>query len=157
MGYAHIVAPEVLLPAPLNDPRDDAIPVAPASRPFPQDIHRHRRQYNRSRDPANDKETISHALVEDPIVGVESQPKSEKVLDKIHDGKGLGGLLAVAVNDVGDDAGGAQLDAEVDEAQTNNDGNRPGILGVEGLAPGEEAGCSEEEVSRHDGESKFGF
>jgi hypothetical protein len=34
-------------------------------------------------------------------------------------------LFTVAVYDVGDDAGGAELDTEVNETQTDDDGDRP--------------------------------
>lgn len=63
----------------------------------------------------------------------------------------------MTVDDVRYDPRGAKLHAKVDEAQTYDYRDRPGVDGVEGLAPSEEAGCGEEKVSNHDGEAEFGF
>lgn len=63
----------------------------------------------------------------------------------------------MAVNHVDHYACYSELDAEVDHAHADDDGDGPGLLGVEGLAPGEEAGCCEKEEEDHYGQAEFGF
>lgn len=129
--------------------------ICPAPSPLAKHIHRNGRQHHARRDAPDDKEAVAHALDHDPVISIKRQPECEQVLDKVHDGEGLGRLLAVAVDDVCHDASGAELDAEVDQAQAHDHGDGPGVLRVERLTPGEEACCGEEEVGRHDGKSEF--
>jgi hypothetical protein len=61
-----------------------------AACPLSEDVHGHSSQHNRDSNTANDKETVAHTLKCNPVIDVESQSKSEHVLDKVHDGKCLG-------------------------------------------------------------------
>lgn len=131
------------------------MPISPAPSPLTKDIHRDGRKHHRRRDAANNKEAVPHTLDHDPVIRVKGQAEGKHVLDKIHDGKGLGRLLAVAVDDVGHHAGRAELDAEVDQTQAHDDGHGPRVLGVEGLSPGEEADGCEDEVCGHDWEAEL--
>lgn len=63
----------------------------------------------------------------------------------------------MAIDDVGDHTGGTELDAEVDEAETNDDRDRPWGQRFGGLTPCEEAGSGEEEVGYHDWEAELRF
>lgn len=99
---------------------------------------------------ADDEEAIPDTLCGDPIVGVKCQSKSKHVLDEIHDRKGFGRLLTMAVGNVGDDGCGAELNAEIDDSHADDDWNWPGVLVVKRLAPGKEASSGEDEVSDHD-------
>jgi hypothetical protein len=131
--------------------------VSPASRPLPINIHGDGQQTDTNRDPSNCKKHIPHALCCHPIVQIVRQPKCKHVLDEIHRCECFARFVAMAVDDVRYHARGPELDAEVDEAEANDDGYFPGILRVGGLAPGEETGRGEEEVCDHDGETELGF
>lgn len=104
-----------------------------------KDVHGNRSEHNSSCDAANDEETVTNTLDSNPVVDVEGQAKREEVLDEVHDGEGLGGLFTMAINDIDDDAGGSELNAEVDESEAYDDSNGPGVLGVECLTPSEES------------------
>lgn len=142
---------------PLNDLCDDLMSICPAPSPLAKHIHRNSRKHHARRDATDDKEAVAYSLDHDPVVSIKSQPECEQVLDKVHDGEGLGRLLAVAVDDVCHNARGAELDAQVDQAQANDDGDGPGVLRVERLAPGEEPCGGKEEVGGHDRQSEFGL
>lgn len=122
-----------------------------------QNIHGHRQKSHSRRDTPNNEEAIPNTLGCNPVVAVECQSEGEEVLDKVHDREGLGCLLTVAVDYVRDDAGRAELDAQVDETEADNDGDGPRVLGVERLAPGEKADGCKEQVGGHDGQAKLGF
>ncbi len=129
----------------------------PTPTPLSPDIHRHGQQSNPNCNTANGKETISDTLRINPPINVEGQTEGKNVFDKVHRCKSLACFIAVAVDDVRYDSRGAELYAKIDEAQAYNYRDRPGVDGVERLAPSEEAGCGEEKVSNHDGEAEFGF
>lgn len=118
--------------------------ISPAPRPFAQNIQRHRREHHSRCNTPNNEEAVPHSLDGDPVIAVECQSKGEKVLDKVHDGEGLGRLLPVTVDDVRDNAGRAELDTEVDEAEADDDRDGPRVVSVQGLSPGEKAGSGEE-------------
>lgn len=120
--------------------------VRPAPGPLPKDVHRHRSEYHCRRDTANNKEAVPHPLHRNPVVAVECQTEGKEVLDEIHDSEGFCGLLSVNVDYVGHDSGGSELDAQVDETETDDDRNGPRILGVKRLAPGEESNGGEHKV-----------
>lgn len=141
----------------LDNPLDQAVAGGEAAGLLAEDVHGNGGEGGADSDAANDKKAVAHALDGDPVVGVKGHAKGKHVLDKVHGGKGLGGLHAVAVGDVGDDAGGAELDAKVDEAHADDDGNGPGVLVVEGLAPGKEATGCEQQVRHHDGQAELGL
>lgn len=120
------------------------MPVGPAPGLLPKDIHRDCRENHRHGDTADHEEAVAHALHSDPVVAVKGHAEREEILDEVHDRKRLGRLLPVAVDDVRDDAGRAQLNAEVDKTQTDDHRHRPGGLDVECLAPGKETRCGKE-------------
>src|SRR3954463_13969158 len=74
--------------------------VVPAPRLLTPDVHRDGQQCDGHRDAANDEEAVANALHRNPVVYVESQSEGEHVLDKVHDSKGLAGLLPVAIRHV---------------------------------------------------------
>lgn len=63
----------------------------------------------------------------------------------------------MAVNNVCDNTRSAQLNTEIDQAQAYNDGDRPRVLRIRGLAPSEEAGRGEQEIGHHDWQTELGF
>lgn len=143
--------------SPLHNSSNNAMPVGPAPSLLAEDIHGYGCKHNRRCNATDDKEAIPHSLDHDPVIGVEGQPKGEHVFDKVHDGKRLRGLLAMAVHDVRHYPRRAELDAEIDEAQAHDHGHGPRVLGIEGLAPGEEPYRSEEQVRSHDGQTELGL
>lgn len=122
-----------------------------------RDVHRHSQQRHPHRNPPDGKKRPPHPLARNPPVHVERQPKREQVLEAVHRRERLAGFLAVAVHHVRHHACRRQLHPEVDKPQADDDGDGPGVQRVGGLAPGEEAGCREEEVGDQDGEAEFGF
>ncbi|KAK6854593.1 hypothetical protein PG995_009686 [Apiospora arundinis] len=107
--------------------------------------------HHADRDAANDEEALADALGGDPVVDIKGHAEGEHVLDEVHSGEGLGRHGAMRVGHVGHNTRRPQLHAEVDEAHTHDDGDRPGVLAGQALAPGEEARHGEEEVGHHDG------
>ena len=133
------------------------MPISPTPRPLPIDIHRNRTQANPNRNPPNGKKHVPNPLSRNPIIQIIRQSKRKHVLDKIHRSERFAGFVSMAVYDVGYDAGGAELNAEINEPESDDHGNFPRVVGVAALAPGEETSCSEEEVGYHDWEAEFGF
>lgn len=120
-------------------------------------LHWNGQKGDSDRDATNDEKHVSHALARDPTVEVKGQAEGEEILDKVHDGKSLSGLLTMAVHHVGDDGSGPQLDAQVDQAEADHDGDGPRGSIVCGLSPTEESGGGEEDICHHDGEAELGF
>lgn len=141
----------------LQDSIQHFIPKHPTPRLLPVDIHgnsRHRYRYCRT---ADHEECISHALDSNPIICVECQTKCEHVFDEIHDRECFGGLFAMAVAHVCDNACRAELYAEVDKAHADDNGNGPWVLFVERFAPRKESSCREDEICNHHWEAEFGL
>jgi len=131
--------------------------IYPAPRPLPINVHRDREQTNTDREPTNGEEDIPRSLCRNPIVYIVHEPESKEVLDEVHRCECFACLLTMAIYDVGHDTGSAELNTEVDEPESDDHGNFPGVESVGCLAPGEEAGCGEKEVCYHDWETEFGF
>ncbi|KAK8014765.1 hypothetical protein PG990_008061 [Apiospora arundinis] len=125
--------------------------VREAPCPLPEYVHGHGQQHHPDSDAANDEEALADALGGDPVVDIKGHAEGEHVLDEVHSGEGLGRHGAMRVGHVGHNTRRPQLHAEVDEAHTHDDGDRPGVLAGQALAPGEEARHGEEEVGHHDG------
>jgi len=131
--------------------------IHPTPRPLPINVHRNRKQTNADRESTNGEEDIPCSLCCKPIVDVIHEPESKEVFDEVHRSECFSCLFAMAIYDVGHDTGSAELNTEVDEPESDDHGNFPGVESVGCLAPGEEAGCGEKEVCYHDWETEFGF
>lgn len=118
-------------------------PLHPTPCTLSVDVHWNRCQRDSNGSSADNIKRVSYTLHRDPVIGIERQAECKKILDEVHNGKGLGGLLAMAIGDVGYHGGSSQLNTQVDKAHADNDGNRPRVLIVERLAPGKESGRSE--------------
>lgn len=131
--------------------------VCEAPRLFSIDIHRYSCEHHPYRDTTYYEEAVAHSLHGNPVIAVERQSKCKHVLDEVHDGKRLRSLLSMAVNNVSDDSGCAELNSKIDQAHAYYDRYRPWLLLGEALTPREEAGCCEEQIRSHDGQSKLGL
>lgn len=103
----------------------------PTSRTLAVDVHGDRAKCDSDSSSTNNIKRIPHTLYRDPVIGVERQAECEKVLDEVHDGESFGGLLAMAVGDVGDDGGSSQLNTQVDQTHADDDWDGPRIAIVE--------------------------
>ena len=76
---------------------------------------------------SNHKEGIPHALVLNPVVHIEAHAKGKDILGETHHRVCFNSLTTMRVNDIGYEANDAELDSEVDHAQTGDDRDRPGL------------------------------
>jgi hypothetical protein len=118
----------------------------PTPRPLSVDIHRNSSQTRRERQPANNKECLSDTLIHNPVVDIKRKTECKGILDEVHSREGFARLIAVGVDDVGYDTCSAELDAEVDQTETDDYWDRPGVLVLRGLTPGEESDRGEDEI-----------
>ena len=118
----------------------------PTPRSLTKNIHRNCSQTNRKCQSANNKETIPDTLICNPSINIETQTKRKSVLDKVHRSKGFRCFIAMGVDDIRYDPSGTQLNTEVDEAKTEDDGDGPWVFGCRRLAPCEETDCCEDEI-----------
>jgi len=102
--------------------------ISPTSRSLPIDIHRDSEQADRNRQATNREEDISHTLCCNPAIQVIGQSESEHVLNEIHGCECFTRFVTMAIDDVGHDSGGSELDSEVDEAEADDDGDGPWVL-----------------------------
>lgn len=114
-------------------------------------------QADTNREATDGEEHISRPLGCEPVAQIIHESESKEVLDEVHGCERFTGLLTMAVNNVGDDTCGTELDAKVDQAEANDHGDFPGGESVSCLAPGEETRGGEEEVGYHDWKTEFGL
>jgi len=133
------------------------MPITPAPRSLPPDVHWNRQQTDPNCNAPNREEHIPHALSGHPVVEILRQTESEHILDEVHRAECLACLVSVAVYNVGHDSGCAELDSEVDQAEADDDRNLPGVLGIGRLTPCEKSSGREDEVGDHDWESELRF
>jgi hypothetical protein len=100
-----------------------------------KNLHRNRYHCASNCDASNRKEAITDTLNRNPVVDVERHAEGKHVLHKVHGRKRLSGLLTMAVHNISDHTGGAELHAQVDETHADDDWDGPGFLRVGGLAP----------------------
>lgn len=129
----------------------------PASSPLSINVHGNSSQTSGQRQPSNHKESLSNTLIGNPIVDVERQSERKRIFDKVHDGKCLGRFIPMCVDHIGYDSGRPELNTEIDETQTDNYRNRPGILCIGCLTPSEKADRREHEIRNQDWKTEFRF
>lgn len=131
--------------------------INPAPRPLSINIHRNGKKTDPNSQASNCKEDVSNPLGCDPIVQIVCQAKSKHILDEVHRGECLSGLISVAIDNVGYYASCSELDTEVDQSESDDDRYLPRILSIRCLPPCEKASGSKEEVGHHYRETEFGF
>jgi hypothetical protein len=106
------------------------MPMRPAPRSLPINIHWDCEQTDRNRQPPNGKEDVSHPLCRNPVIQIVGQAKSKHVLNKVHCCKCFAGFVTMAIYNVGNNPSSAELDAEVNETESDDDGYFPRFLRV---------------------------
>jgi len=129
----------------------------PTTSPLSIDIHRNSSQTRRERQPTNNEESLPDSLVRNPIVNIKRETECESILHEVHRREGLAGFIAMGIDYVGHDTGGPELNAKVDESETEDDWHGPGILVLCCLAPCEESDSGEGQVGNKNRESELRF
>src|SRR5277367_3237142 len=118
----------------------------PTSSSLPINVHGNSSQTGRQCQPSNHKESLSNTLIGNPIVDIKRQSERKRVFNKVHNGECLGSFISVCIDDVGNNSGRTELDTEIDQTQTEDHRNGPGIFRICSLTPSEESDSCEHEI-----------